>query len=116
MISKTNHINNHDLTPVENMMEEINKKGGEFHFDVTFSENGWIAECREFPQILTWGDGHPEPDVITSATRDAVKTAFGIPEELGSSLTLDKRNDYENSYAPVKLNLQKTEIFSSALL
>jgi hypothetical protein len=110
------HNTKSDISPVENMISEINKKGGEFHFDVAFSEVGWMAECREFPQITTWGEGHPTDEIITAQTRDAVRAAFGIPEELNSSLKLDKRTDYENSYASVRLNLQKTEIFSRAFL
>lgn len=95
-----------NLNPVENMMLAIKEKGGEFHFDVTFSQEGWMARCREFPQILVWGDGSPSNDEVTEATSDAVKSAFGITSEMDSAFKLNKRHDHENSYAPVRLTLK----------
>lgn len=95
------------LTPVSNMMSAIKEKGGEFHFQVTFSQEGWMATCQEFPQIKTWGEGQPSHQVITEATRDAIKSAFGIPRELDESFNLNKFDDPQNSYAPI--HVQSTD-------
>ena len=82
-----------ELTPAESMMATIKKQGGEFHFDVTFSDGGWLAKCREFPQIMTWGDGEPSAQEISETTMEAIKSAFSIPSDLDKNLKFNKIAD-----------------------
>lgn len=55
------------------------KKIGSLNFDVSKSKDGWMAQCKELPGIIT-GDTNPNPenDEIESQIRDAIYVAFNV--------------------------------------
>ncbi len=71
------------------MKEAIAGKGGRLNFSISINSEGWVAQCKEFPEIIAGGNQvNPTDDVIVSTTNEAVKTAFHINaggEELKSS-------------------------------
>jgi len=64
----------------DNMRAEISKKGGNLSFNVILDEQGWFAECNEFPAIITGGDTpKPTDEEINRSIIEAVKTTFHLP-------------------------------------
>ena len=62
------------------MRAEVEKAGGMLQFDVERFEDGWNAQCRQIPSILTCGKNpNPTEREIDEAIREAVNTAFQIP-------------------------------------
>ena len=64
----------------KSMRAEIEKVGGMLQFDVERFSDGWNAQCRQIPAILTGGKNpNPTEREIDEAIREAVNTAFQIP-------------------------------------
>lgn len=69
---------------VVNMLEQINQAGGMLNFSISTNEDGWLAECREFPGIITGGgSAAPSEEEVYRQVKDAVFAAFNIPATIG---------------------------------
>lgn len=69
------HIDLDERTRVAGELEKI----GSLNFKVSKDEEGWMAQCKELPGIIT-GNTNPNPknDEIESQIRDAIYAAFNI--------------------------------------
>ncbi|MEK7628591.1 MAG: hypothetical protein AAB421_04230 [Patescibacteria group bacterium] len=68
-----------DHAAVEKMNEEIRKVGGILHFAIEKEVDGWHAECKEIPGIITGGNrANPTQEEIESRIRDAIHAVFDI--------------------------------------
>ncbi|MCF7835618.1 MAG: hypothetical protein K9M15_00650 [Candidatus Marinimicrobia bacterium] len=68
---------------VLNMLSEIDRHGGALSFDIHLNQEGWTAECKSIPGIITCGQSlNPEMSEIDSAVKDAIFSAFDIPPYL----------------------------------
>lgn len=55
------------------------EKIGSLTFKVSKDEEGWMAQCKELPGIITGNtNSNPENSEIESQIRDAIYTAFNI--------------------------------------
>lgn len=62
------------------MNRQIDEHGGSLTFSIAIEDDGWSAQCKQFPAIITGGeDPNPTQKEIILAVIDAVKTAFGVP-------------------------------------
>lgn len=78
---------------VSRISEELKSLGGVLVFAVEKGVDGWSAQCKQVPGIIT-GGSNPEPTEyeIQSQVRDAIYSAFHIetrihPELLKTSIT-----------------------------
>jgi hypothetical protein len=73
-------VQEEDKKAYEEMARQIAEAGGSLSFCIVIKEDGWSADCNEFPQIITGGDSpDPREEEINRAIIDAVKTAFNVP-------------------------------------
>jgi hypothetical protein len=82
-----------DFRALERMSKQIGELGGELHFTIHKTEDGWMAKCNEVEGIITGGvNPCPEDYEIQSQIREAIYTAFDIktkisPERIKSSVS-----------------------------
>jgi len=64
---------------VERMAEQISKLDDVMHFTILKTEDGWSAQCDEFPGIIT-GGSNPDPsqEEVEKQIRDSIHVAFDI--------------------------------------
>lgn len=73
------------LDAIANMDRIIGEVGGTLHFLVTTEEDGWFAECNEFPAIIIGGaEKNPSTELIEERIRDVVHCAFNISSKIPS--------------------------------
>lgn len=80
---------------VLSMVRKINELGG-LQFTLSTHKDGWTAECKNLPGILT-GDTDPHPSLyeVDKNIKDAIFTAFGIPPEFCDDKVLKGPFDLE---------------------
>lgn len=68
---------------VQNMLIQIQKRGGlKFNIKINNGE-GWVAECENLKGIITGGtNNNPTKAEIDNMIKDAIFTAFEIPPYL----------------------------------
>ena len=73
------------LDEVANFDNIVASVGGTLHFLVKTEEDGWFAECSEFPAIIAGGgEKTPSTELIEERIRDMVHCAFNISSEIPS--------------------------------
>ncbi len=73
----------------ERMLAEIEKLGGMLHFSIQKDEDGWSAQCKEIPGIITGGsNADPEDFEIQSNIREAIHTAFHVKTTTDSPIRI----------------------------
>lgn len=82
-----------DYEDVERMQSEIRNVGGMLNFKITQSEDGWSAQCKEIPGIIT-GGSNPSPSnfEIEGQIRDAIHTAFHVKTQFPPQAELRTSN------------------------
>ena len=74
------------LDAVENFDKIVASVGGTLHFLVyDKEEDGWFAECNEFPAIIIGGSEKiPSIELIEERIRDVIHCAFNISSKIPS--------------------------------
>ncbi len=85
------------LDAIANMDQIIGSVGGTLHFLVDKDEDGWFAECNEFPAIIIGGiEKDPSPELVENRIRDIVHCAFNISSKIPSKDII--RNESQPSF------------------
>ena len=88
----------------QRMHQQVKEKGGELHFLMKIDDEGWFAQCKEFPGIITGGSNkNPTEKEIYLSVIDSLKTAFNVPI---TKLVEGKVKQYNKSLASVILERQ----------
>lgn len=91
----------------ERMYKQIQEKGGGFHFSMKVDDEGWFAECQEFPSIVAGSSNkNPTKEEVFHSIIEAIKIAFDIP------ITTSEKVDEESS---VKIKLEQEFTFPNYL-
>jgi hypothetical protein len=73
------------LDTVANFDKIVTEVGGTLHFLVVNEEDGWFAECNEFPAIIIGGvEKNPSNELIEERIRDVIHCAFNISSKIPS--------------------------------
>ena len=74
-----------DLEAVANFDKIVGSVGGTLHFLVVNEEDGWFAECNEFPAIIIGGaEKNPSTELVEERIRDVIHCAFNISSKIPS--------------------------------
>lgn len=72
-------VGNSTAESYTNMHREIDKVGGQLSFTLIIDQEGWSAQCNEFPIITGGNNKNPTGEEVIQSIKEAIKTAFNVP-------------------------------------